>query len=365
MAPDRGARDSYDSNDVDDMNDGDNALGHETSRSIAQEPIGQEPSPEFLAKMSDQPQFTLRALVLGSVIGILIAFSNTYFGLQTGWISGMAMPSALIGFAYFKGLRALISRLGGPLKSMGFGEGFSEVENVLVQTVAGSVGTMPLGCGFVGVVPALEFLLKPEETPKSSSHDVEMLALLAEGEETGGIHLPMGKLLIWALGLCFFGVVIAVPLRKEVIVREKLKFPSGTATALMIGVLHGGSRTGAEGNIEQHAARQRKRHNANAADEESRGLLSDTRSGAGQDDWQDDGAPLRKRDTETARRDWKKQIQLLTTSFGISGLYVRMTFTHSPLYIAVCERRADYVPDFRLLFRPSTALNTFPRKLHV
>ena len=41
------------------------------------------------------------------------------------------------------------------------------------------------------------------------------------------------------VGVCFFGVVFAVPLRREVIVREKLKFPSGTATALMIGVLHG------------------------------------------------------------------------------------------------------------------------------
>ena len=61
-------------------------------------------------------------------VGILIAFSNTYFGLQTGWISGMAMPSALIGFAYFKGLRALTSHLGGRIAEWGFGEGFSEVE---------------------------------------------------------------------------------------------------------------------------------------------------------------------------------------------------------------------------------------------
>ena len=36
---------------------------------------------------------------------------------------------------------------------------FTPVENVLVQSVAGAVGTMPLGCGFVGVVPALNFLL--------------------------------------------------------------------------------------------------------------------------------------------------------------------------------------------------------------
>ena len=88
---------------------------------------------------------------------------------QTGWISSMSMPSALIGFAYFKGLRALTGALGDNFARFGFGDDFSEVENVLVQTVAGSVGTMPLGCGFVGVVPALEFLLKPNETPQSGS----------------------------------------------------------------------------------------------------------------------------------------------------------------------------------------------------
>jgi uncharacterized oligopeptide transporter (OPT) family protein len=39
--------------------------------------------------------------------------------------------------------------------------------------------------------------------------------------------------------LAFFGVFFAVPLRRQTILREKLKFPSGTATAHMIKVLHG------------------------------------------------------------------------------------------------------------------------------
>lgn len=46
--------------------------------------------------------FTPRSLLVGLIIGSLITFSNTYFGLQTGWISTMAMPSSLIGFAVFK-----------------------------------------------------------------------------------------------------------------------------------------------------------------------------------------------------------------------------------------------------------------------
>lgn len=312
-----------DRNEDDNSND-ENGLEHETSRSSTQEPIGQEPDAAFLAKRSEQPQFTLRALLTGIVIGVLIAFSNTYFGLQTGWISGMAMPSALIGFAYFKGLRTFADSLGGPLKRMGFGEGFSEVENVLVQTVAGSVGTMPLGCGFVGVVPALEFLLKPSEIPGGGSQGPQSVAATPSEEVTTGIRLPLGKLVIWALGLCFFGVLFAVPLRKEVIIREKLKFPSGTATALMIGVLHGGAKTGEEGNIEEHNVRRRRRP-ASGDDEESRALIGETQL--------QEEEPRRRRDSQSdaAKRDWQEQIRLLTISFCTSGAYVRVNVENSEI----------------------------------
>ncbi|KJY01773.1 OPT oligopeptide transporter like protein [Zymoseptoria brevis] len=283
---------------------------------VAREPIGQEPDEDFLARRSEQPQFTLRALLLGLVIGVLIAFSNTYFGLQTGWISGMAMPSALIGFAYFKGLRTFADSLGGPFKRFDIGAGFSEVENVLVQTVAGSVGTMPLGCGMVGVVPALEFLLNPSEVPDQG--DPSSVTGLVAADTKNGIHLPLFKLVLWALGLCFFGVLFAVPLRKEVIIREKLKFPSGTATALMIGVLHGGEKTGAEGNIEEHATRRRRP--VQGRDEESRSLMSGTN--------QEEDARFKRRDSnsDAAKRDWQKQIRLLTTSFGVSGAYTVISY---------------------------------------
>lgn len=304
MAPDRGDEQEYSRTGQGSFDNDDDFANHDdVSRAIFNEPVGQEPDPRFLARRSEQPQFTARALVLGLFIGVLIAFSNTYFGLQTGWISGMAMPSALIGFAYFKGLRTLMSSLGDNFARLGFGEGFSEVENVLVQTVAGSVGTMPLGCGFVGVVPALEFLLKPSETPSSDSNDPDIVASIALAEEEGGLKLPLAKLVLWALGICFFGVVFAVPLRKEVIVREKLKFPSGTATALMIGVLHGGEKQRGIKSEEQED------------EEEGRALMDGTQRDS------HDGSHNNAQD-ENVKRDWRRQIRLLTFSFAISGAYV-------------------------------------------
>ncbi|KAJ5291232.1 hypothetical protein N7478_000483 [Penicillium angulare] len=237
--------------------------------------------------------FTPRSLIVGLIIGALITFSNTYFGLQTGWISTMAMPSALIGFSVFK---VLSKHLSFP---------FTPIENVLIQTVAGAVGTMPLGCGFVGVIPALEFLLKDgEDGPKGDG-----------GEGEGGpLKLGFWKLAVWSLGVCLFGVVFAVPLRKEVIVREKLRFPSGTASALMLRVLHG---AGKDEKVPIDAPRrpieltQEPGTSSPPLEEERSGLLLKDRE---------------VEDQATDKKDWQTKMRLLIGAFVGSGIYTVFSY---------------------------------------
>jgi OPT family oligopeptide transporter len=214
-----------------------------------------------------------------------------YFGLQTGWVSGMAMPSALIGFAYFK---VVAKTLKLP---------FTPVENVLVQSVAGSVGTMPLGCGFVGVFPALNYLLKPEEN--------------------GPLDISLWKLIVWSVGICFFGVVFAVPLRKEMIIREKLKFPSGTATALLIKVLHGDEKS------ETMTAREEVQDRDDQSDDgEAQGLLQGSNAQREEHDLRpsmDDS--MKDPDQELGEDgDWRSKIRLLLISFGGSALYTVVSY---------------------------------------
>lgn len=239
------------------------------------------------SRASDPSNFTLRSILLGLVIGVIIVFSNTYFGLQTGWISGMAMPSALIGFAFFKAVES--NRLLSSWMKMPF----SPVENVLVQTVAGSVGTMPLGCGFVGVIPALEFLLSKDEN--------------------GPLRLSLGRLCIWAVGICLFGVVMAVPLRREVIIKEKLKFPSGTATALMIGVLHGEKEDAAVIQQDDHSQHDRSGDGTHDDDEEMDASGAEMLLGS-------------RHFSPTGSQDWKLQIRLLLIAFGGSAVYTIFTY---------------------------------------
>lgn len=229
--------------------------------------------------------FTFRGVAVGLLVGLVICFSNMYFGLQTGWISMMTMPASLMGFGIFK---ALSRHLKFP---------FSPVENVLVQSVAGGMAVMPLGCGFVGVLPAMEYLLHPSEL--------------------GPVRLSMTKLIVWSLGLCYFGVMFAVPLRRQVIIREKLKFPSGFSTAVLIGVLHGKGQ-GENGVLDPAKATRfgclalENRPLTQAEDDqESRGDVP-THDSAGSVDGE--------------KYNWGRNIRLLLVAFGISGFYTLCTF---------------------------------------
>ena len=203
----------------------------------------------------------------------------------------MAMPSALIGFSVFKVLSKYLSYP------------FTPIENVLIQTVAGAVGTMPLGCGFVGVIPALEFLLRDGEDGPSGDGGTG---------EGGPLKLNFGKLVLWSLGVCLFGVVFAVPLRKEVIVREKLKFPSGTASALMLRVLHG------SGQRDEKTKTGSRRSERPQRDEEEEPL------GVSRDS-DEVGTLLKQDDPEDQndeKKDWRSKMRLLVGAFAVSGVYV-------------------------------------------
>lgn len=255
------------------------------------------------ARAADPTNFTLRGILVGLIIGVFINFSNIYFGLQTGWISGMSMPSALISFGFFKAMSPYLKVQ------------FSPVENVLVQSVAGSVGTMPLGCGFVGVIPALEFLLKPEEG--------------------GPLHFAFWKLALWAVGICLFGVVFAVPLRKQVLIKEKLPFPSGAATALVIGVLHGDKSESTvikQDNMDQDDEGHDGSHDVNIPQAASNAELLEA---------------LQPNPSRGGSMDWRGKIKLLTWAFFGSAIYVGNA-------IAIAASKAYASPDRLYVFRSTS-----------
>lgn len=259
-------------------------LGHgsdtynvDESRPLLDDPAGEDPhSDTTLMRPSISlagQSFTWRSVAIGLIIGILVCLTNIHFGLQTGYINIMQMPSALIGFGVFQMLRKHVQLP------------FSPEENVLIQTVASSVGAMPATAGLVGVIPALEYLVAP-----------------ADG---GPVKLTLPHLLAWSAGVSAFGLVFAMILRKRIILYEKLRFPTGTATALLINVLHAKEEP-SKCHIDLTSNSITEEHFTNPVpyneDPQNEALLRAHDQGS----------------------NWQSSLKILSSAMGVSGTYVTM-----------------------------------------
>lgn len=84
-------------------------------------------------------EFTLRAILLGMLLGLVFAVGNAYLGLKIGTTVSASIPAAVLSMAI---LRTFCKKI-------------SILENNLVQTIA-SVGE-GLAAGVIFTVPALFF----------------------------------------------------------------------------------------------------------------------------------------------------------------------------------------------------------------
>jgi OPT family oligopeptide transporter len=140
------------------------------------------------------PQFTLRSFVMGSVLGAFMALSNLYVGLKTGWGLGVAITACILSFA--------VGRL---LQSLGvFSSNLSLLENNAMASTASSAG---YSTGGTMVSAMCAYLL------------------------VKGSHMPWPLLMAWTFLLAVLGTVMAIPMKRQMINVEQLKFPSGTAAA--------------------------------------------------------------------------------------------------------------------------------------
>jgi putative OPT family oligopeptide transporter len=133
------------------------------------------------------PQLTARAIVLAIILAVLMGAANTYLGLFAGMTIASAIPSAVVSMAV--------------LKLLGHG---GILENNIVQT-GGSAGSST-ATGIIFTVPALVML----------------------GAWT---DYRYGWVFAFAALGGVLGVLFSVPLRRALIVDQKLAFPEGTAAA--------------------------------------------------------------------------------------------------------------------------------------
>ncbi|AKT42018.1 uncharacterized protein CMC5_062400 [Chondromyces crocatus] len=152
----------------------------------------------------NEPQLTPRAVITGMVLGGVMSLSNLYVGLKVGWALGVTVTAAVLAFGIFSGLRRMAPV--GPFK-----KNFSSLENNVMASAASAAGYFT-GAGMTSAIPAL-FMT------------------------TGRVLAPW-ELATWMLAISFLGVLLAVPMRRQMIDIDRLPFPEGMAYAETIRSLH-------------------------------------------------------------------------------------------------------------------------------
>ncbi len=159
-----------------------------------QEQIAQpnQDSVSYIPAQVAMPEFTLRAVVLGTVLGVVFGASSLYLVLKVGLTVSASIPVAVISLSLFR----LWSKAGGRDATI--------LENNIVQT-AGSAGeSIAFGVGVT--MPAIMIL---------------------------GFDLEIGRVMLVALLGSLLGILMMIPLRRALIVAQhgQLKYPEGTACA--------------------------------------------------------------------------------------------------------------------------------------
>ena len=139
---------------------------------VSESPAVFEP---FIPANETRPEFTVRAILLGSLFGILFGAVTVYVGLRAGLTVAASIPISVLSISVLRALgRASI------------------LENNIVQTT-GNAG-QSIASGVIFTLPALVFL---------------------------GFDLEYSRIFLLALIGGWLGVLFMIPLRRQLIVKAK------------------------------------------------------------------------------------------------------------------------------------------------
>jgi putative OPT family oligopeptide transporter len=155
----------------------------------------------YRGRGDSMPQLTVRAVVMGSILGGVLSLTNLYIGLKAGWGFGVAITACILSYA----IHSTLHRVGFARTRM------TILENNCMQSTASSAG-YSTGGTLVSAFAAY---------------------ILLNGQALG-----FGLTLAWVFFLAVLGVTMAVPMKRQMINVEQLRFPSGIAAAETLHALH-------------------------------------------------------------------------------------------------------------------------------
>lgn len=167
------------------------------------------------------PQLTFRAVAMGGILGMLMAASNLYTTLAIGWAFGVAITACVMSFVIWNAARGLT---GGRLSQM------SILENNCMQSTASAAG-YSTGSTIATMFGAL-------------------LLLSGDGQDSATVKTwdisPVWVVAVFTLCTGLMGVFLAIPLKRQMINHEQLRFPSGVAAAETLRSLYAQGREALE-----------------------------------------------------------------------------------------------------------------------
>jgi len=146
-------------------------------------------------------QLTWRAVLMGSVLGGVLSLTNLYIGLKAGWGFGVAITASILSYAIW----AALHRTGIARTPM------TVLENNCMQSTASAAGYSTGGT---------------------------LISAFAAYMLINHTSMALPTMLAWVFFLAVLGVTMAIPMKRQMINIEQLRFPSGIAAAETLRALH-------------------------------------------------------------------------------------------------------------------------------
>src|SRR5262245_26760228 len=154
-------------------------------------------------KPAGAPEFTIRAIICGLVVSVIVAASYPYVVLKLGFGPNISVVSAFFGYLFLGLMFRWLAKT------------FNRWENNIIQTAGTAGGQTAFLCVLMA---AFDYLRQ---------------------DPTTGFHFELTPMqsFLWLTTAGTLGALLAVPMRQHFVVDEKLRFADGVAVAETLVVL--------------------------------------------------------------------------------------------------------------------------------
>ncbi len=173
-------------------------------------------------KGDTMPQLTVRSIIMGAILGMMMSASNLYTTLKIGWAFGVVVTACVMSYVIWGFMRLITFR---SLSKM------SILENNCMASTASAAG-YSTGSTLATMFGTL-LMLRAEEAGGGADTAANVRNLDIS---------PIWVVASFTLLTAALGTFLAIPLKRQMINREMLRFPTGMAAATTLKSLYSEGR---------------------------------------------------------------------------------------------------------------------------